>query len=143
MNDGKIGMSDEKGNDSSFRIHHSSLGRLGILERTKAFAQRIIRLYSSLPKTVLAQVIGKQVLRSGTSVGAHVREGKRSRSNAEMISKSEGALQELEETMYWLELLSESGIVKAEKLADLHKEAEELTAILVTSVKTLKAKRTK
>jgi len=71
-----------------------------ILERTKAFALRIIRLYTALPKSTEAQVIGKQVLRSGTSVGAHVREGKRSRSDAELVSKIEGGLQELEETVY-------------------------------------------
>jgi four helix bundle protein len=93
--------------------------KMGILERTKLFALRIIRLYSSLPKTTESQVIGKQVLRSGTSVGAHLREGKRSRSDAEMISKTEGALQELEETIYWLELLAAAGIVKAERLSEL------------------------
>ena len=110
-------------------------------ERTKAFALRIVRLYGSLPKTTEAQVIGKQLLRSGTSVGAHVREGKRSRSNAEMISKIEGGLQELEETGYWLELLADSGIVKAERLTELLGEANELTAILVASAKTLKNRR--
>ena len=115
--------------------------RLDLLGRTKAFALRVVRLYSSLPKTTEAQVLGKQVLRSGTSVGAHLREGKRSRSDAEMISKTEGALQELEETVYWLELLADSGIVKAELLSDLMKEADELTAILVTSVKTIKKRR--
>jgi len=117
--------------------------RLDLLERTRAFALRVIRLYSSLPKTTEGQVIGKQVLRSGTSVGAHLREGKRSRSDAEMISKTEGALQELEETVYWLELLADSGIVKAELLSDLMKEADELTAILVTSVKTIKKRAKK
>jgi len=69
--------------------------------------------------------------------------GKAGAVNAEMISKTEGALQELEETRYWLELLSDSGIVKAERLPDLMKEADELTAILVTSVKTIKARSTK
>lgn len=87
----------------------------------------------------VAQVIGKQILRSGTSVGAHVREGKRSRSNAEMISKTECALQELEETMYWFELLVESDIINAKLLTDLQKEADELMAIMVTSVKTIKS----
>jgi len=66
--------------------------------RTKAFALRIIRLYGSLPKTVEAQVIGRQVLKSGTSPGAHYREARRARSTAEFISKMEGGLQELEET---------------------------------------------
>lgn len=107
-------------------------------ERTKAFALRIIRLYVALPKTTEAQVIGKQVLRSGTSVGAHVREGKRSRSNAELISKIEGGLQELEETVYWLELLVDTGIVKTDRMKELLEEANELIAILVTSAKTLK-----
>ena len=67
--------------------------------RTKAFALRIIELYSSLPKSTEAQVLGKQVLRSGTSVGAHYRESIRARSNAEFISKLEGGMQELEENM--------------------------------------------
>jgi len=116
---------------------------INILDRTKLFALRIIRLYASLPRSTEAQVIGKQVLGSGTSVGAHLREGKRSRSNAEMISKTECALQELEETLYWLELLSDSGIVKTERLSDLKKEADELIAILVASVKTIKKRRKK
>ena len=72
---------------------------------TKAFALRIIRLYGALPKTAEAQVIGKQLLRSGTSVGAHYREAVRSRSTAKFISKVEGALMELEESGYWLETL--------------------------------------
>jgi four helix bundle protein len=107
-------------------------------ERTKAFALRIIRLYVSLPKTTEAQVIGKQILRSGTSVGAHIREGIRSRSNMELISKIEGGLQELEETIYWVELLVGAEIVKADPMKDLLEEANELIAILVTSSKTLK-----
>src|SRR2546423_4056699 len=77
--------------------------------RTKSFALRIIRLYAALPKTVEAQVIGKQLLRSGTSVGAHYREAQRAKSNADFISKIEGGLQELEETVYWLELLADAG----------------------------------
>ncbi|HEY0049727.1 MAG TPA: four helix bundle protein [Pyrinomonadaceae bacterium] len=76
--------------------------------RTKSFALRIIKLYKALPNTVEAQIIGKQILRSGTSAGAQYREGTRARSNAEFISKIESALQELEETAYWLELLIEA-----------------------------------
>jgi four helix bundle protein len=109
--------------------------------RTKAFALRVIRLYSALPQTTLAQVMGKQLLRSGTSVGAHYREATRSRSNAEFISKIEGALQELEETAYWLELCGESGLVSSERLSDLQPEANELTAILVTCAKNAKKRR--
>ena len=85
-------------------------------ERTRRFGLRIIRLYTSLPKTTEAQVIGKQVLRSGTSVGAHYREAQRAKSDADFISKIEGGLQELDETAYWLELLVEAGIVPSEKL---------------------------
>ena len=110
-------------------------------ERTKAFALRIIRLYVSLPKTTEAQVIGKQVLRSGTSVGAHVREGKRSRSDAELISKIEGGLQELEETVYWLELLVGADIVKYDRMKELLEECDELIAIMVTSAKNQKIKK--
>lgn len=109
-------------------------------ERTKAFALQIIRLYTTLPKTTEAQVIGKQVLRSGTSVGAHYREAQRAKSNADFISKIEGGLQELEETGYWLELLADSGIVAAERLEPLQDEAEELTAIFVTIVNKVKAR---
>jgi four helix bundle protein len=107
-------------------------------QRTRSFALRIVRLYTSLPKTAEAQVLGKQLLRSGTSVGAHYHEGTRARSNAEFISKIEGGLQELEETIYWLNLLIDSGIIKKEKLAELCQEADELAAILVASVKTVK-----
>lgn len=112
-------------------------------KRTKNFALRIIKVYSSLPKETLAQVLGKQVLRSGTSVGAHYREACRSRSNAEFVSKIEGGLQELEETIYWLELLIESGLISQEKLNLLLKESDELIAILVTCVKKLKLNHSK
>ena len=108
--------------------------------RTKTFALRIIRLYVSLPKTTESQVLGKQVLRSGTSVGAHYREAQRAKSNADFISKLEGALQELDETAYWLELLVEAKIVPQDKLAPLRKETDELTAILVTIVSKMKRK---
>jgi four helix bundle protein len=106
--------------------------------RTRQFALRVIRLFAALPKSVEAQVLGRQLLRSGTSVGAHYRESCRARSNAEFISKLEGGLQELEETSYWLELLSESGIVPEHRLTELVKEADELAAILVTCVKRAK-----
>jgi four helix bundle protein len=116
-------------------------GKNDLLVRTKAFALRIIRPYASLPRATEAQVIGKQVLRSGTSVGAHYREARRARSAPEFISKIEGGLQELEETIYWLELLSDSGIVSPARLTDLCHEANELTAILVSSVKTAKQRK--
>jgi four helix bundle protein len=117
-------------------------GRMKDLKaRTKEFALRVIRLYSALPKTTEAQVIGKQLLRSGTSVGAHYREGTRARSDAEFISKLEGGLQELEESVYWMELLIEASMLPENRLAELLKEADELTAILITCVKNAKDKR--
>ena len=109
--------------------------------RTKAFALRVIRLYVALPKSRLVQVLAHQALRSGTSVGAHCREAFRSRSTAELISKLEVALQELDETSYWLELLIEAAIVPATRLEPLLREANELTAILVASVRTMKRRK--
>ena len=109
--------------------------------RTKRFALRIIRLYGKLPNTTEGQVIGKQIIHSGTSVGAHYREASRARSIAKFISKVEGGLQELKETSYWLELLSESGIMSGRKLSELMDEANQLTAILVTCTKNAKVKR--
>jgi four helix bundle protein len=110
-------------------------------ERTVNFAMRIIRLYSALPKTVVAQVIGKQVLRSGTSVGAQYREARRGRSSAEFVSKLDSALQELEETDYWLDLLVRGAVVSAKRLADLRAETKELIAIFIASSKTAKSRK--
>lgn len=109
--------------------------------RTKDFALRIIRLYQKLPKTGEAQVIGKQILRSGTSVGAQYREACRAKSTRDFISKMEGRLQELDETAYWLELLSDAKIVSEDKLDALKTENNELIAIFVSSVKTAKRKK--
>jgi four helix bundle protein len=105
-----------------------------LIERTKRFALRVIRLFVSLPKTGEAQVLGKQLLRSGTSVGANYREAHRARSRAEFAAKCGDSLREIEESAYWLELLEESRIVPAAKLKDLRTEANELTAIFVTIV---------
>ena len=112
-----------------------------LAHRTKLFALRIINLYAALPKGKVARVIGDQLLRSGTSVGAHCREAFRGRSNAEFISKLEVGLQELFETEYWLELLGEAGIIPPTRLEPLMMEADELTAIMVASVKTVKQRR--
>ena len=108
-------------------------------DRTKQFALRIIRLFGSLPKTTEAQVLGKQVLRSGTSVGANYREAHRGRSKAEFIAKCGDSLKELEESAYWLELLVDAEIVPAEKLAPLRDECDQLTAIFVTIIKNARA----
>ena len=115
---------------------------LDLKNRTKRYALRIIKLYQTLPNRSEAQILGKQILRSGTSVGAQYREACRAKSPADFISKMEGSLQELDETGYWLELLVESKIMPAESIVDLQKETDELTAIFVTSVKTAKKNRT-
>ena len=114
--------------------------RQDLRKRTREFALRIIKLYAALPKAVEAQVLGKQVLRSGTSVGAHYREACRAKSNADFISKIEGGLQELDETLYWLELLEESQIMRSRRLVPL--KENELIAMFVTMSKGLKQKRT-
>lgn len=103
-------------------------------DRTKQFALRTIMMFSALPKTTEAQVLGKQVLRSATSVGANYREAYRGRSRAEFIAKAGDCLKEIEETGYWLELLVESGIVEKPRLEGLMAECDELTAIFVTII---------
>ena len=111
-------------------------------QRTKQFALRIIKLYLAVPSKGVGFVLGPQLLKAGTSVGAHYREACRAKSNADFISKIEGALKELEETSYWLELLSDGGVVPSKRLVSLRTEAEELTKILVTVVKKVKGRRT-
>lgn len=109
-------------------------------ERTKKLALRIVCLYVALPKTTVSQVLGKQLLRSGTSVGAHYREAQRAKFDADSISKIEGGLQELDETCYWLELITEAGIVDEKRIKPLWEEAESLVAIFVTIVKQVKGR---
>jgi four helix bundle protein len=106
--------------------------------RTKQFALRIIRLYRTLPFKNEAYIIGKQLLRSGTSIGANYRAACRSRSKAEFLAKMGIVLEEADETLFWLELLLEAEIVPAGKLESLIKEADELTAIFVSSLRTAK-----
>ena len=100
--------------------------RNDLRERTKNFGLRTIRMFVMLPKTAEARILGKQVLRSGTSIGANYREAYRGRSKPEFISKCGDCLKEIEETAYWLELLVDSGIVATNKLAALRQEITEL-----------------
>jgi len=108
-------------------------------DRTKHFAIQVIRLFSSLPKTTESQVLGKQVLRSGTSVGANYREAFRSRSKAEFVAKLGDCLKELDESSYWFELLEETGAVAGSSLGPLKKEYNELLAIFTTIAKKSKS----
>jgi four helix bundle protein len=107
-------------------------------DRTKSFALRVIKMYCSLPKSTEAQVLGKQVLRSGTSVAANYREASRARSNSELISKLGIVEQELDETLLWFELLVESKIVSSAKMIKLQQEADELIRIMVAAIKRTK-----
>jgi four helix bundle protein len=112
--------------------------RKDLKDRTKEFAIRVVRFYSNLPKTTEAQVMGKQVLRSGTSVGANYREACRARSKAEFIAKLGDCLKELDESSYWFELLEETGTVTSANLEPLQKECDELLAIFTTIAKKCK-----
>jgi four helix bundle protein len=104
-------------------------------QRTKLFALRVIKLYQSLPKTTESQIIGKQLFRSATSVAANYRAACRARSNAEYYSKISIVIEESDETMFWLELLWETNIVKHELLQNLYQENEEILKIMVVSRK--------
>jgi four helix bundle protein len=109
-------------------------------ERTKKLALRVIRLVEALPDGIAAHVIGKQLLRSATSVGANYRAACRGRSDAAMIAKLDIVLEEADETLFWLELLIESKLISAPRLADLISETNEITAMTIASLKTLRAK---
>jgi four helix bundle protein len=111
-----------------------------LAQRTKSYALQIIRMYSGLPRGMIAQVLGRQVLRSGTSVGANYREANRARSKAEFIAKMGDCLKELDETSYWLELLVEASIVAEPNLSILLNETSQLIAIFVTIIKKAKAR---
>ena len=108
--------------------------------RTKQLALRVIRLVESLPKSKTGDVIGRQVLRSATSVGANYRAACRAKSNADMINKLRIVEEEADETLYWLELLVEAELVAPSRLADLMDETNQITAMIVSSINTLRKK---
>jgi four helix bundle protein len=109
--------------------------RSEMVERTKRFALRIIRLGSKLPKNRAADIIGRQLLRSGTSIGANYREASRAATKKHFASMLTTALREADETLYWLELLSEGGLVRPQLLSEIIDECKQLVAILAASVK--------
>lgn len=106
--------------------------------RTKKFALRIIKLVESLPENKLTKVIGSQILRSGTSVGANYRSASRAKSTADFINKLKIVEEEADETLYWLEILIEANIIEASRLSELLKENNELIAIFVSTIKSTK-----
>ena len=112
-----------------------------IRDRTKKFAIRIVWLFRALPKTTEAQIMGKQLLRCGTSVAANYRAACRARSTAEFVARIGIVAEEADESVLWLELLAETETLNIEKLRSIMREAKELTAIFSASQKTAKANR--
>ncbi len=110
-------------------------------QRSKSFAIRIVNLFRSLSRAPDAQTLGKQLLRSGTSVAANYRAVCRARSKAEFISRMGIVVEEADETVFWLELLGETGVVREDRTRDLLKEANELVAIFAASLRTSKQHR--
>lgn len=120
------------------------LGRMNeqqMIERTRDFALRVIRLVNSLPPGRTAEVLGTQLLRSATSVGANYRASRRAKSAADFISKLSTVEEEADECGYWLELLGVSGTINPTRLAALAAESDEITAIIVASIKSAKRRR--
>jgi four helix bundle protein len=109
-----------------------------MIRRTKRFALTIIRYYSSLPKNMISHIVGRQFVRSGTSVGAHYREACRAKSKADFVNKIETALQELDETTYWLDLAQELYSDRRDQAHTLIAEANELISIFVTVTRGVK-----
>jgi four helix bundle protein len=109
--------------------------------RTKTYANRVVKLCAALPGNWIAQTLGKQLLRSGTSVGANYRAVCRAKSNADFINKLRVVEEECDESLFWMELLVDNGLVKGTRLRDLMKEGDEILAIVVSSAKTARASR--
>ncbi len=107
-------------------------------QRTKTFSIRVIRLVSALPKDRVGDVLGRQLLKSGTSIGANYREALRASSRRHFVTTLEIAQREAEETLYWPELIAESQVLAAKRLVDLQRECNELIAILTQTIRTTK-----
>jgi four helix bundle protein len=113
-------------------------GEKDLPERTYQYGRRVIALFEALPQTKLAQTLGSQLLRSGTSVGANYREADRARSKAEFIAKMGDSLKELDESSLWLRHIADSGLLPADRLQLLRAETDELIRIFVTIIKRAK-----
>jgi four helix bundle protein len=109
-------------------------------QRTKSYALRVIRLVESLPSTRTAEVLGKQLLRAATAVGANYRAARRAKSPADFIAKLGIVEEEADECLYWMELLIESGLMPASRLESLHDEGNQILAIIIASIRTARAR---
>jgi four helix bundle protein len=110
-------------------------------KRTKAYANRIVKVCSALPGNWVAQTLGKQLLRSGTSVGANYRAVCRAKSNSDFINKRRIVEEECDESLFWMELLTDNNLIKPGRLAELMKEADDILSIVVSSAKTARTSR--
>jgi four helix bundle protein len=117
------------------------MNRREMQDRTRKFALRIVRLAASLPNGRIGDVLGRQLLKSGTSIGANYREACRASSRRHFVTTLEISTREADESQYWLELLAESGLIKASRLSNLMKECTEIVAILTAACRTAKGKR--
>ncbi|WP_197463626.1 four helix bundle protein [Desulfuromonas sp. DDH964] len=109
--------------------------------RTRTFAIRVIRLEEALPKNQTAKVIGNQLLRCGTSVGANYRASCRAKSPADFIAKMAIVEEECDESIYWMELIAEAGLMNEKRLTDLKNEANEILSMVVASIKTARSRK--
>jgi len=109
--------------------------------RTKKLAVAIIKQVDKLPRSLAADVIAKQLVRSGTSIGANYRAACRAKSTPDMINKLKIVEEESDETEYWLELLTEAGMVPQSQIADIYKETDEILAMTIASIKTLRNRK--
>jgi len=110
-------------------------------QRTKTYALRVIKVIEALPNSRTADVLGKQLLRCATSVGANYRAACRARSNADFIAKMGIVEEEADESLYWMELLIEGQLISQERLADLMQEGNEIVAIVVASIRTARPRK--
>ena len=111
-----------------------------LLDKSEAFGSRIIKMYQYLTNVKKESVISKQVLRSGTSIGANVSESRNAQSTADFISKLSIALKEADETSFWIKSLYEGGYIKEKEFQSIHGDCVEIIKILVSSIKTLKGR---
>jgi four helix bundle protein len=111
-----------------------------LANKTVDFAVRIVRFYQYLCKEKKEYVLSKQILKSGTSIGANVRESRNAQSKADFINKLNVALKEADETQYWLEIMERAEIIDSKQIESLHNDLYEIISILVSSIKTVKKK---
>lgn len=117
------------------------MSEIDLKRRTKAFALRVLKLVDAMPKTTAGRALASQMVRSGTSVAANYRAAQRAKSHPHFVSKLGDVEEEADETLFWIELVEESGLVPPKRLSELKKEADELVAIIVAAIRTAKSRK--